>query len=201
MQAASATYTIAHGNTGSSAHWVRPGIEPATSWFLAVFVNHCATMGTPHMCQFLCPPPQSRHWVPSPPGDLTLIFYNRCHLALPPSIPTLNPEHHELGFHLSNFVVSRMPCINKIMWCVTIWAFGFFTQHFSVENHRLGYHTCQQLICLYHWVTFHSPRVSVCLKPITCWKTSGLFPVWGYYEQSYYKYSWPSFCVNICLQS
>ena len=24
-----------------------PGIEPATSWFLVGFVNHCATMGTP----------------------------------------------------------------------------------------------------------------------------------------------------------
>ena len=36
-----------HSNTGSLTHWARPGIEPATSWFLVRFVNHWATMGTP----------------------------------------------------------------------------------------------------------------------------------------------------------
>ena len=35
----SATYTTAHGNTGSLTDWVRPGIEPATSWFLVGFVS------------------------------------------------------------------------------------------------------------------------------------------------------------------
>ena len=45
--AASVTYTIARGNTGSLTHWVRPGIEPETSWFLFGFVNHWATVGTP----------------------------------------------------------------------------------------------------------------------------------------------------------
>ena len=25
-------------------------MEPATSWFLVGFVNHCATTGTPEMC-------------------------------------------------------------------------------------------------------------------------------------------------------
>ena len=28
-------------------HWARPGIQPATSWFLVRFVNHCTTSGTP----------------------------------------------------------------------------------------------------------------------------------------------------------
>ena len=37
----------AHGNARSLTHWVRPGIKPATSWFLVGFANHCATMGTP----------------------------------------------------------------------------------------------------------------------------------------------------------
>ena len=46
-QAASATYTTAHGNTGSLTHWVRPGIEPSTSWLLVGFVNHWAMTGTP----------------------------------------------------------------------------------------------------------------------------------------------------------
>ena len=36
-----------HSNARSLTHWARPGIEPATSWFLVGFVNHCATMGTP----------------------------------------------------------------------------------------------------------------------------------------------------------
>ena len=31
-------YTTAHGNAGSITHGARPGIEPATSWFLVVFV-------------------------------------------------------------------------------------------------------------------------------------------------------------------
>jgi len=30
----SANYTTAYGNAGSLTHWARPGIEPATSWFL-----------------------------------------------------------------------------------------------------------------------------------------------------------------------
>ena len=45
----SATYTTAHGNTGSFTHWARPGMEPATSWFLVGFVNHCAMTGTPQL--------------------------------------------------------------------------------------------------------------------------------------------------------
>ena len=36
--ATSATYTTAHGNTGSLTHWARPGVEPPTSWFLVGFV-------------------------------------------------------------------------------------------------------------------------------------------------------------------
>ena len=32
-------YTTAHGNTGSLTHWERPGIKPATSWFLVRFVS------------------------------------------------------------------------------------------------------------------------------------------------------------------
>ena len=33
------TYTTAHGNSGSSTHWARPGIEPRTSWFLVGFIS------------------------------------------------------------------------------------------------------------------------------------------------------------------
>ena len=43
----SATYTTAHGTTRSLCHWVRPGIEPTSSWIMVGFVNCWATMGTP----------------------------------------------------------------------------------------------------------------------------------------------------------
>ena len=37
--AESAIYTTAHGNAGSSTHWVRPGMEPASSWMLVRYVS------------------------------------------------------------------------------------------------------------------------------------------------------------------
>ena len=44
--AAAAGLRQSHSNAGSSTHWVRPGMEPATSRFLVRFANHWATMGT-----------------------------------------------------------------------------------------------------------------------------------------------------------
>ena len=41
IQATSATYTRARGNTGSLTHWARPGMEPATSWFLVGLFPLC----------------------------------------------------------------------------------------------------------------------------------------------------------------
>ena len=35
----SATYTTAHGNTRSLTHWLRPGIESASSWLLLRFIS------------------------------------------------------------------------------------------------------------------------------------------------------------------
>ena len=37
--AMSATYTTVHGNARSLTHWARPGIKPATSWFLVRFIS------------------------------------------------------------------------------------------------------------------------------------------------------------------
>ena len=37
--ASSSTHTTAHGNATSLTHWKRPGIEPATSWFVVRFVS------------------------------------------------------------------------------------------------------------------------------------------------------------------
>ena len=62
----SATYITAHGNAGSLTHWVRPGIEPATSWFLVGFISAALQWELPSS-KFLLglPPYQSRslHWV------------------------------------------------------------------------------------------------------------------------------------------
>ena len=44
--------TPQHGNTRSLTHWARPGIKPATAWFLVRFVNHWAMMGTPSPTHF-----------------------------------------------------------------------------------------------------------------------------------------------------
>ena len=46
-QTMSANYTPAHGNMGFLTHWVRSGIEPASSWILVGLITHWATMGTP----------------------------------------------------------------------------------------------------------------------------------------------------------
>ena len=32
-------YTTTHGNAGTLIHWVRPGIEPASSWIVVRFVS------------------------------------------------------------------------------------------------------------------------------------------------------------------
>ena len=39
IQAVSATFTTAHGNARSLAHWARPGIKPASSWILVRFTS------------------------------------------------------------------------------------------------------------------------------------------------------------------
>ena len=37
-----------HSNARPLTHQARPGMEPATSWFLVEFITHSATMETPH---------------------------------------------------------------------------------------------------------------------------------------------------------
>ena len=45
--AASANYATTCGNAGSLTHWVKPGIEPTSSWILCGFLTCWATRGTP----------------------------------------------------------------------------------------------------------------------------------------------------------
>ena len=44
--AMSATYATAHSNAWFLTHWVKPGMELASSWILVQFLTHWATMGT-----------------------------------------------------------------------------------------------------------------------------------------------------------
>ena len=46
-QGSSATYTTAHSNNGSLTHWMRPGIQPTSSWMLVGYRYHWAMTGTP----------------------------------------------------------------------------------------------------------------------------------------------------------
>ena len=47
IQAASATNTAVHGNSGSLTHWARRGIIPASSWILVRLIKCWTTTGTP----------------------------------------------------------------------------------------------------------------------------------------------------------
>ena len=41
------------GNAESLTYWVRPGIEPSSSWLLVIFVNNWSTMGIPEVLSWL----------------------------------------------------------------------------------------------------------------------------------------------------
>ena len=61
IRAMSVTYTTAHGSTSSLTHWVRPGIEPVSSWMLVRFINCWAAMGTPR--QFSLLTVRNKSWI------------------------------------------------------------------------------------------------------------------------------------------
>ena len=52
IRAVAAGLHLSHSKAGSSTHWMRSGIEPATPWFLVGFVNHWAMTGTPQLTSF-----------------------------------------------------------------------------------------------------------------------------------------------------
>ena len=53
IQAASTAYTTAHSNARSLTHLARPGIKPATSWFLVGFVSTAPQQKLPKVF-FIC---------------------------------------------------------------------------------------------------------------------------------------------------
>ena len=104
IQAESATYTTAHGNAGSLTHWARPGIEPATSWFLVRFINHWAPTGTP-ICTLNCSP----HLALLPLLDNLIIFSFRFQTPQMGGVPVLCfPIYFILNFLI--IILLCLPC-------------------------------------------------------------------------------------------
>ena len=83
----SATYTIAHGNTGYLTHRARPGMEPISSWILVRFVPTAPQL---HVC-FCLKSPHSKY----PNGSLTL-SQPPCHSSLNKAHPHANLLHTAL---------------------------------------------------------------------------------------------------------
>ena len=80
--AASVTYTTAHSNAGSLTHWMRPGIEPASSWTLHRFLPTKPQQNSLETLSELA------SWAPhgpSPPPDAGTISC-QCPLLMPPSL-------------------------------------------------------------------------------------------------------------------
>ena len=88
IQAASVTYTIAHNNAGSLAHWVRPGIKPTSSWILVGCVTAEPQQELPIYRAFSspkttpCNPTCLRHHFPFPLSSHPLATTNLLLLSL-----------------------------------------------------------------------------------------------------------------------
>ena len=80
IQAASATYTTAHSNPRSLTHWLRPGIKPATWWFLVGFISAAPGQELQfHSLYITCSrDSNSRNWSPC-----TKILWGYVSLSLP----------------------------------------------------------------------------------------------------------------------
>ena len=78
IRAVSATYTAAHGNTRSLTHWVRPEIEPASSWMRVRFVSAEPWMGTPALFSLVCPFSLFLQFTFTALSDLGFFFCHSC---------------------------------------------------------------------------------------------------------------------------
>ena len=77
LWATSVTYTTTHGNIRSLTYWMKPGIEPMSSWMLVGFANGWAMRGTPD----------------------SLIF------NLSPGSPMQSTSHLRMSFSVQNIIV------------------------------------------------------------------------------------------------
>ena len=71
VTATSVTYTTVHGNTRSLTHWLRPGIEPTTSWFLVGLVCTVPLQQWFNSCLW-------KHFVFKLGADFMDFFFNGC---------------------------------------------------------------------------------------------------------------------------
>ena len=125
-RAASATYTAAHGNTGSLIHWVRPGIKPTSSWVLVGFIttepqwdflnfkciSNILHLYSPHnfwVWYHIC---------------IQIISYLTVYVPLLVSFPIHNFLFLAVVFSLSPREVLLAFAVNLIWWCWIILAFS-----------------------------------------------------------------------------
>ena len=66
IEATAAGLHHSDGNTRALTHWARPGIKPASSWFLVGFINHWAQreLLILHIFALLFPTISSRYFIP-----------------------------------------------------------------------------------------------------------------------------------------
>ena len=165
IQAESVTYTRVHSNAGSLTPWARPGIEPTTSWILAVSINCWATTGTPihilkwNLSQFINQKntnSQESCCIPCTTGtgpalDLPVAIFRGCkHLLGKRFLPhtySPSPVHH---FYLpavhANFkpfrsqdrqVKRKSPGIVRNIWCPTSDTFSVFRYKIGLDSFRI----------------------------------------------------------------
>ena len=84
IQATSVTYTTVHGNTRSLTHWVRPGVEPKSSWMLVGFIT--------------TEPQQNSH-------------LSSCHHLLTPTCPIVNSDFTSSGKVYLPLCLANLGCL------------------------------------------------------------------------------------------
>ena len=96
--ALSATYSRAHSNTGSLTHWVRRGIEPASSCMLVGFITHWAMTGTPILGKLFNQiyNTVTFHTVNTPMSSACLLWHTRCLPHQMASARETEPHHMPL---------------------------------------------------------------------------------------------------------
>ena len=103
IQAASATYTAACGNAGSLAHWVRPGMEPASSQRHHCVLNLLSHSGNSPLVKKTIPSLLNSF------GDSILILFWYCSFMVYLKLGSLSPLTLFFGKIICLFLVFCIP--------------------------------------------------------------------------------------------
>ena len=135
----SASYTTAHGSTRFLTHWVRPGMEPATSWILVRVVTAEPQQEPRHNVDFyiylcICLPEFFFLCFVLFFGFFLLHLW---HVEVPGQ--RLNPCHSSSLSHCSDSAWSLTCCATVATPLDNFMLFCLVTFHFSLNNsHTLG---------------------------------------------------------------